>query len=104
MAAWYSGQAVKPAASCSRMTRLVSDCFSGFRRLFGEQFLAVGDPADHAGRAAAQGQADQVRAAVQDVLHGQHAAPGTAEQVQAVEVEGVADLGQFLDEPVHGPE
>src|ERR1700733_13499778 len=69
MAAWYSGQAVKPACSCSRMT-----------------FLVSGGPG------------------VQDVLHGQHAAPGTAEQVQSFQVERGADDGQFLDEAIDGPQ
>jgi hypothetical protein len=41
---------------------------------------------------------------VEDVLHGQHAAPGTAEQVQAVKTEGRTDLGELLDEPVHVPQ
>jgi hypothetical protein len=41
---------------------------------------------------------------VQDVLHGQHAAPGTAEQVQSGQAEGGADLGQFLNEPLDGPQ
>src|SRR6202042_3964897 len=62
------------------------------------------DPADHAGRAAAQGQADQVRAAVQHVLHRQHAAPGAPEQVQSVQAESRADLGQFLDKAIDGPQ
>ena len=73
-------------------------------RLGRQQFLAVPGPPGHAGRASAQDQALQRRPAVQRVLQGQHAAPGTAEQVQAVEPESGPDLGQLLDEPLHRPQ
>ena len=98
MAAWYSGQAVNPSSSCWRMT-----C-AYLVRLGREQLVAVVHPPDHAGRAAAQDQAAQLRLTVEHVLHGQHAAPRAAEQVQLVETECSADLRQFLDEPVDCPQ
>ena len=57
---------------------VLTDDAPGLGGLLGQEFVAVADPADHAGRAAAQDQALQVRLVpltVQHVLHGQHAAP-----------------------------
>jgi AcrR family transcriptional regulator len=75
----------------------------GLGGLQGEEFGAIGDPSRHAGRAAAQDQAVQVGRAIQHVLHGEHATPGTAEQMHSVQVEGGADLGQLFDEAAHRP-
>jgi hypothetical protein len=83
---------------------VLADDAPGFPWLLGEQRLAVADPADHAGRAAAQDQALQRRPAVQDVLHGQHPAPGTAEEVQAVKFKSRTDLREFLHEAFHVPQ
>ena len=41
MAAWYSGQPVKPAASCSRMTRLVCSVSSASSSVYYENCDAV---------------------------------------------------------------
>ncbi len=83
---------------------VVPDGGSHRRRLGLQQLGALPYPAGDAGGAAAQDQAAQRRGAVQHVLHGQHPAPGAAEQVQVVQAERLPDHHQLLDEPFDRPQ
>src|ERR1700730_1486748 len=72
--------------------------------LFREQLSTFANPARDAGWTAAEDQAFQFGRSVQHVLHGQHAAPGAAEKVQALEMESFPHASQLLYKALDSPE